>query len=292
MPEPALYSIKQAGMFLGVSQRTVYNLVRNGEREASHRKTHVNSIHFAAKFSQAGSQNAAKGEIRMSDLARTNEHEQMIRSQSAKKMTDKALVSRVKRGFQKIKAELPDILELRERFAAMPRGRANIDGCKTWTEFCEKRLHRTYRQICKVLAENNDTNPTIEVTPTEPEPAPREATKPTPEETTETEQPEPAEEQSNRNQPDSFHQSLATFRLCHPRRSPPSILQTVRPAVGSQCCCWVSRRRISPRQTWKKSHSRDSDLAIPRHRLRLAGKTYPALRNNTQIKTGENENGK
>lgn len=36
MPEPALYSIKQAGMFLGVSQRTVYNLVRNGELVGRH----------------------------------------------------------------------------------------------------------------------------------------------------------------------------------------------------------------------------------------------------------------
>jgi hypothetical protein len=46
-------------------------------------------------------------------------------------MTDSALVDRVKIGFQKIKEELPYIIELRARFARLPRGHANIAGYKT-----------------------------------------------------------------------------------------------------------------------------------------------------------------
>jgi len=68
-------------------------------------------------------------------------------------MPNRALVARVKKGFDKIRAELPYIKELRNRFASLPRGTANIDGCKTWTEFCERRLHRTDRRIRQVLAE-------------------------------------------------------------------------------------------------------------------------------------------
>jgi hypothetical protein len=100
-------------------------------------------------------------------LARTDEHDEMIRSTAAKKLTDKALVSRVKRGFQKIKSELPYLIELRARFDALPRGKANIDMCKTWTEFCEKRLHRTYRQIRRVLAEAEGTTVDVKQEPVE-----------------------------------------------------------------------------------------------------------------------------
>src|ERR1700719_1628984 len=71
-------------------------------------------------------------------------------------MTNRALGSRVKRGFEKIKSELPYIIELRDRFKALPRGKANIDNCTTWTQFCELRLHRTYRRIQQVLAEETE----------------------------------------------------------------------------------------------------------------------------------------
>jgi hypothetical protein len=72
----------------------------------------------------------------------------------AKNMTDRSLAARVKKGFEKIRSELPFIKELRARFEAAPRGSANIDGCKTWAEFCERRLHRTDRRIRQVLAES------------------------------------------------------------------------------------------------------------------------------------------
>ena len=68
-------------------------------------------------------------------------------------MSNAALVERVKTGFQKIKNELPYIVELRHRFYVLPRGKAGIDGCQTWTEFCEHRLHRSDRQVRRVLAE-------------------------------------------------------------------------------------------------------------------------------------------
>jgi hypothetical protein len=46
----------------------------------------------------------------------------------------------------------PLISELRNRFAARPRGEANIMGCKTWTEFCHEKLHYTDRAVRKALA--------------------------------------------------------------------------------------------------------------------------------------------
>jgi hypothetical protein len=81
---------------------------------------------------------------------------------AAKKMSSPALVSRVKKDFGKIKSALPYIKELRDRFAALPRGKANIAGCKTWAEFCEKRLHRTDRTIRRVLAEEMETSVLVE----------------------------------------------------------------------------------------------------------------------------------
>lgn len=71
----------------------------------------------------------------------------------AAKMSDAQLVKRVKQGFQKIHDELPWIIELRKRFANRPRGKANIAGCKTWIQFCDKVLSRTPRQIQRVLQE-------------------------------------------------------------------------------------------------------------------------------------------
>jgi hypothetical protein len=54
-------------------------------------------------------------------------------------------------GCVQFKKILPYVAELRERFAALPRGNANIAGCKTWTEFCEKKLDRTDRAVRKAL---------------------------------------------------------------------------------------------------------------------------------------------
>jgi hypothetical protein len=78
-------------------------------------------------------------------------------------LTDKQLVARVKSGFQKIREQLPYILELRRRFAELPRRKANIDGCHSWREFCERRLNRTYQQIYNVLAEAQAETITVTV---------------------------------------------------------------------------------------------------------------------------------
>ena len=46
----------------------------------------------------------------------------------------------------------PKIIELREDFKRKPKA-ARIAGCKTWTEFCQKKLHRTDRAVQKLLAD-------------------------------------------------------------------------------------------------------------------------------------------
>jgi hypothetical protein len=67
--------------------------------------------------------------------------------------TDDELADYLVAVFQTIRAALPYIKELRKRFAALPRGQANISGCATWEEFCTKKLHRTPSAIRKALAE-------------------------------------------------------------------------------------------------------------------------------------------
>jgi hypothetical protein len=67
--------------------------------------------------------------------------------------TNDELADHVIAVFQTIRAALPYIKELRKRFAALSRGKANISGCATWEEFCTKKLHRTPSAIRKALAE-------------------------------------------------------------------------------------------------------------------------------------------
>jgi hypothetical protein len=86
-------------------------------------------------------------------------------------MTDADLVAHVTIGFQKIREELPYILELRKRFARLPRGHANIAGCKTWKEFCIKILHRTDRHMLRVLA-NGIPDTVVPAEPRAPAPMP------------------------------------------------------------------------------------------------------------------------
>jgi len=62
-------------------------------------------------------------------------------------LADDDLARLVVSAFVKIAQALPYIQELRERFRAKPRGQADILGCRTWTEFCEKRLNRTDRTV-------------------------------------------------------------------------------------------------------------------------------------------------
>lgn len=71
---------------------------------------------------------------------------------SASYLNNDELVARVKSGFEKIRESLPYIAELRARFGRVRRGSADIAGCRTWKEFCEKHLHRTDRRIRQVLA--------------------------------------------------------------------------------------------------------------------------------------------
>jgi hypothetical protein len=104
-----------------------------------------------------------------SGLARKNEEEVSSASRAATKMTDKQLVTRVKTGFKKIKAELPYILELKNRFAALPRGSANIAGCKTWKTFCIEHLHRTPRAVAYALAEEHESIQNFPVQGSKPE---------------------------------------------------------------------------------------------------------------------------
>ena len=95
----------------------------------------------------------------------------------ANKMKNKELVSRVKSGLKKIRSEAPYIIVLRERFAALPRGSANIDGCKTWKTFCSLKLHRSDRAVRYMLAQalgQGCTDPLREpVTTSEPADAPQ-----------------------------------------------------------------------------------------------------------------------
>lgn len=57
-----------------------------------------------------------------------------------------------KQTYRKIKPDLLYIAEMRNRFAALPRGNANIKGCKTWTEYVRQHLNRSERQIRNVLS--------------------------------------------------------------------------------------------------------------------------------------------
>jgi hypothetical protein len=70
----------------------------------------------------------------------------------ASEMETEALARFVADAFTKLKSALPYIAELRERFAKLPRGKANVMGCRTWTQFCERVLHRTDSAVRKLLA--------------------------------------------------------------------------------------------------------------------------------------------
>lgn len=102
-----------------------------------------------------------------SDLARKNEEEVSSASRAAKKMKTPALVRRVKSGFQKIRAELPYILELKHRFAELRHnGGGAIDHCLSWKTFCIVQLHRSDRAIryaiAEALSEENEPSETVE----------------------------------------------------------------------------------------------------------------------------------
>lgn len=68
-------------------------------------------------------------------------------------MADEALAVFVRDGLKKFSKLLPYVRELKNRFAALPRGHANIMDCRTWKEFCEKVLDRSPSAVRKALAE-------------------------------------------------------------------------------------------------------------------------------------------
>lgn len=72
--------------------------------------------------------------------------------------TTEALVEITVGVFHKLRPFLPYLQELRKRFAAAPRGRADIDGCNTWEDFCDKRLQRTPDAVRKLFQSVNETN--------------------------------------------------------------------------------------------------------------------------------------
>ena len=67
--------------------------------------------------------------------------------------------------FQRIQDSMPYIIELRKRFKQAPRGNANIAGCDTWEQFCEKHLHRTASALRKALQAEQPEKPRIELEP-------------------------------------------------------------------------------------------------------------------------------
>lgn len=80
---------------------------------------------------------------------------------SPSQMQDEPLAEIVISGCQQFKHVIPYVIELQKRFKELPRGNANIAGCKTWTEFCETHLDRTPRGVRKAIAAYNEkTAPT------------------------------------------------------------------------------------------------------------------------------------
>jgi hypothetical protein len=64
--------------------------------------------------------------------------------------------------FNKLRDFAPEILELHNRFKKAPRGNAGIAGCRTWKQFCEKKLNRqesTIRMMFKHWRDEKVLNP-------------------------------------------------------------------------------------------------------------------------------------
>jgi hypothetical protein len=75
----------------------------------------------------------------------------------ASRMKDEPLAALVIEGCLRFRKVLPYVMELKKRFAALKRGHANIAGCKTWKEFCEKKLDRTDSAVRKAIAIEKQT---------------------------------------------------------------------------------------------------------------------------------------
>lgn len=70
---------------------------------------------------------------------------------SPSSLSTEELITAVVSSFSKIRDAMPYVFELRKRFADAPKGAADIAGCNTWEEFCQKHLHRTPRAIQMAL---------------------------------------------------------------------------------------------------------------------------------------------
>jgi hypothetical protein len=86
-----------------------------------------------------------------SEIEKPNEL-QVSCSSPPEKMDNETLAAFVVDGVEKIRNLIPYLRELKERFARAPRGKANIAGCPTWQDFCERKLHRTPEAIRQALA--------------------------------------------------------------------------------------------------------------------------------------------
>lgn len=70
-------------------------------------------------------------------------------------LTDDELVTIAVGAFTKLRDSYPYLVELRQRFKNAPRGNADIGGCATWEQFCEKHLNRHPSTVRQILEENN-----------------------------------------------------------------------------------------------------------------------------------------
>ena len=74
-------------------------------------------------------------------------------------LTTEQLVEITVGTFQRVQDSMPYIIELRKRFKAAPRGKADIGGCDTWEQFCETHLHRTASALRKALQADRKVRP-------------------------------------------------------------------------------------------------------------------------------------
>jgi hypothetical protein len=78
---------------------------------------------------------------------------------SLESLSNEDLAVLVRDGLQKFSKLVPYVRELRIRFADLPRGKANIMGCASWTQFCEKVLGRTDSAVRKALSTSDAKKP-------------------------------------------------------------------------------------------------------------------------------------
>jgi hypothetical protein len=91
--------------------------------------------------------------IEPSSAEREPDEPQLSCASAPEALSDDDLAALVRDGIKKFAKLVPYVRELRQRFAALPRGKAGILGCQTWEEFCRTVLDRTPAAVRKALAE-------------------------------------------------------------------------------------------------------------------------------------------